>query len=137
LAPGQTIRLFATSEPLMVDGDPVRLEQVLLNLLNNAHEHAPDTSAIDVTLRAVDDAVELEVRDYGPGIPPEEASQLFSSFYQVTRAQQAAGQGLGLGLYIAHEIVTGHGGTIGVESAPGPGSRFLVRLPRLTGEAGP
>jgi two-component system CheB/CheR fusion protein len=136
LTSGQTISLVTPSEPLMVDGDPVRLEQVLLNLLNNAHEHAPDTSAIDVTLRAVDDAVELEVRDYGPGIPPEEAGPLFSSFYQVTRAQPAAGQGLGIGLFIAHEIVTGHGGTIGVESTPGEGSRFLVRLPRLASEAG-
>jgi two-component system OmpR family sensor kinase len=136
LTSGQTISLVTPSEPLMVDGDPVRLEQVLLNLLNNAHEHAPDTSVIDVTLRAVDDAVELEVRDYGPGIPPEEVGQLFSSFYQVTRAQPAAGQGLGIGLFIAHEIVTGHGGTIGVESTPGEGSRFLVRLPRLASEAG-
>jgi two-component system CheB/CheR fusion protein len=128
---GKTIRVTTPDHPVMVAGDSVRLEQVLLNLLTNAREHAPDGDAIDVALRALDDTAEIEVRDYGAGIPPEDASQLFTRFYQVSRPQRGVGQGLGLGLYIAHEIVIGHGGTIGVESTPGEGSRFTIRLPRL------
>jgi two-component system CheB/CheR fusion protein len=133
LVVGKAIRVATPGAPLMVDGDPVRLEQVLLNLLTNAQEHAPDGDAIEVELRAQDSTAEIEVQDHGPGIPPEEASQLFSRFYQVNRPQRGVGKGLGLGLYIAHEIVTGHGGTLGVVSAPGGGSRFTVRLPRLAG----
>ena len=115
----------------MVDGDPVRLEQVLLNLISNAHEHAPDTTSIDVALRAVDGSAKIEVRDYGPGIPAEELGQLFSRFYQVASPERRPTGGLGLGLYIAREIVTEHGGTISVESEPGAGARFFVRLPLL------
>jgi two-component system CheB/CheR fusion protein len=134
LTPAKTIRLTVPSEPVVVEGDPVRLEQVLFNLIRNAHEHAPDTTSIDVSLRAVDSMAELEVRDEGPGIPKEEVDQLFSRFYQVTRPGQA-GQGLGLGLYIAREIVNEHGGTIGVESTVGQGSRFFVRLPLQAAES--
>jgi two-component system CheB/CheR fusion protein len=133
LAPGKTIRLTPSPEPLIVDGDPVRLEQVLLNLITNAVEHAPESDAIDVTLHAVGDQAELEVRDYGPGIPSAEINQIFSRFRQVAQGRPAGSRGLGLGLYIAHEIVTEHGGTIGVDSTEGQGARFYIRLPLLTG----
>lgn len=131
LVTGQEIRLSTPAGSVLVDGDPVRLEQVLLNLVGNAHEHAPDTTAIDVSLRTVDAFAELEVRDYGRGIPPEHLGRLFSRFYRVTEAGPVPGRGLGLGLYIAHAIVAEHGGTIGVESQPGEGTRFVVRLPLL------
>jgi two-component system CheB/CheR fusion protein len=131
LATGKTIRVATPDAAVMVDGDPVRLEQVLLNLIANAAQHAPDTDTIDVALRAQDGTAELEVRDYGDGIPADEAGQLFSRFYRVNRPRGSGGQGLGLGLYIAHEIVTGHGGTIEVASTPGQGARFTIRLPRL------
>jgi two-component system CheB/CheR fusion protein len=131
LVAGTVIRLTLPDEPVLVDADPVRLEQVLLNLISNAHEHAPDTTSIDVSLRAVDGSAKIEVRDYGPGIPAGELGQLFSRFYQVTSLERRSKNGLGLGLYIAREIVTEHGGTITVESEPGAGARFVVRLPLL------
>jgi len=130
-AQGKTLRLALPSEPLIVDGDPVRLEQVLFNLIANAVEHAPDAETIDVTLRPFESQAELAVRDYGPGISHADLGQIFSRFRQVRQVRQAGTRGLGLGLYIAHEIVTEHGGTIGVESTEGQGARFYVRLPLL------
>jgi len=131
LAAGKTLRPTLPSEPLFVDGDPVRLEQVLLNLIANAVEHAPDADTIDVSLRANGSRALLDVRDYGPGIPVAEVGQIFSRFRQVGQGRRAGSRGLGLGLYIAHEIVAEHGGTIGVDSTEGQGARFSVRLPLL------
>jgi signal transduction histidine kinase len=128
LAAGKALRLTQSPAPVIVDGDPVRLEQVLLNLISNAVEHAPETDAIDVTLSVAGDQAVLEVRDYGPGIPPAEIGQIFSPFRQ---GRPAGSRGLGLGLYIVREIVTEHGGTIAVESTEGQGTRFYVRLPLL------
>jgi two-component system CheB/CheR fusion protein len=131
LAPGQTIRTSVPDQPLIVDGDPVRLEQVLFNLITNANQHAPGSASIDVALRRLDTSAELEVRDYGPGIPRAELNQVFSRFSHVGPSGQDGRSGLGLGLYIAREIVTEHGGTIAVDSALGDGARFIVRLPLL------
>jgi signal transduction histidine kinase len=131
LGQGKALRLTLPSEPLIVDGDPVRLEQVLLNLITNAVEHAPETDVIDLTLRTVDGQAEIAVQDYGPGIPADEVGQIFSRFRQVSHGRPFGSRGLGLGLYIAHEIVTEHGGTIGVDSAEGQGARFYVRLPLI------
>src|SRR5690606_3562751 len=78
LARGQTIRLDLPREPVVVDGDPVRLEQVLLNLLTNAITHASTSEHIDLSLQAVDSAAEIQVQDYGPGIPPDELGRLFT-----------------------------------------------------------
>jgi two-component system, chemotaxis family, CheB/CheR fusion protein len=131
LGQGKALRLTLPSEPPIVNGDPVRLEQVLFNLITNAVEHAPETDAIDLTLRTVDGQAEIAVQDYGPGIPADEVGQIFSRFRQVSHGRPVGSRGLGLGLYIAHEIVTEHGGTIGVDSAEGQGARFYVRLPLL------
>jgi two-component system CheB/CheR fusion protein len=133
LARGQAIRLDLPREPVVVDGDPVRLEQVLLNLLMNAITHASGSEHIDLSLQAVDSTAELQVQDYGPGIPPDELDRLFTRFHQGTHGRQAGERGLGLGLYVAKEITLAHGGTIDVESTPGSGSRFVVRLPLSTG----
>jgi signal transduction histidine kinase len=131
LTHGKTLRVTLPSEPLTVDGDAVRLEQVLLNLITNAVEHAPDSSAVDVTLRADGGEAELAVRDYGPGIPAAEVGQIFTRYRQAAQGRRTGSRGLGLGLYITHEIVEEHGGTIGVESTEGQGARFAVRLPLL------
>ena len=132
IAPDRTIRLDIGDPPFPVDGDTARLEQALLNLLTNALRHAPG-SAIDVRLRRAGDTAALEVRDDGPGIPAVALPDLFSRFYQVRRGERAAGGGLGLGLFIAREIVVAHGGTIAVASVEGAGSTFTIRLP-LTAE---
>jgi two-component system, chemotaxis family, CheB/CheR fusion protein len=114
-----------------VNGDAGRLEQVLLNLLTNAIDHAPGGEQIDVRLRRVSDRAEIKVQDYGPGIPEAEVPNLFSRFYQVARSDTPAQGGLGLGLFIVHELVLAHGGTVAVNSVEGQGSTFTVRLPLI------
>lgn len=124
----QTIRLSSTEEPLVMMGDAERLQQVLFNLLVNAITHAPDSAAIDVRLSRTGNSAELQVRDYGPGIPQTERDQIFSRYYQAP-GNTHGGKGLGLGLYIAKEIIVAHGGGIEVRSAPGAGATFSISLP--------
>ncbi len=114
-------------EDVVLDADGGRIQQVLLNLLLNAFVHAPQSPEIHVRLRKRGRRVEIDVEDRGPGIAPELQASLFSAFEQGSRA--AGRFGLGLGLYIAREIVVAHGGTIEVDSAPGAGTTFTVRLP--------
>jgi signal transduction histidine kinase len=124
------IQLEAADSPLLVNGDAGRLEQVLLNLLTNAITHARGTDRIDVRLRRAGDEAEIAVQDYGPGIPQADLPNIFSRFYQVAHAEARAQRGLGLGLFIVHELVTAHGGTVAVASAEGQGTTFTIRLPR-------
>ena len=133
IAADRTIRLDIGAPPFPIDGDATRLEQALLNLLTNALRHAPG-SAIDVRLRRAGDTAVVAVRDDGPGIPAAALPDLFSRFYQVRRGERPTGGGLGLGLFIAREIVVAHGGTIAVASVEGAGSTFTIRLP-LAAEA--
>jgi two-component system CheB/CheR fusion protein len=126
---GQTVRLTPADEPLTVQGDARRLQQVVLNLLTNAIKYAPGTEFIDVRLRRVNGFAELTVEDYGPGIPQADQSNIFSRFYQAAGSSGLTRGGLGLGLYISREIVQAHGGTIAVRSRQGEGSTFMVRLP--------
>ena len=128
------IELEGADVPLLVRGDEGRLEQVLLNLLTNALTHAPDTERIEVRLRrdgGPAGQAEVQVRDDGPGIPAADLPHVFSRFYQVARSDRPPRSGLGLGLYIASEIVTAHGGTLAVASVEGRGTTFTVRLPLL------
>jgi signal transduction histidine kinase len=114
----------------MADRD--QLEQVLTNLIHNAIKYSPDGGPIDVAVEAVGDDVTLSVRDRGVGIPASEVRSVFDLFFR-SRAggsRQAVG-GMGLGLYISKEIVGRHGGRIWVESEPGRGSTFFVRVPRV------
>ncbi len=127
-SPGRMI-LFDSGPPVVVDGAAVRLEQVVLNLLRNAATYAPDRSRVEVRLWARDGSAELQVRDYGSGIAAADLPHIFSRFYQAARADAPSRQGLGLGLFIARELVTAHGGTIDVTSEEGCGTTFTVRLP--------
>ena len=129
LADGQAIRLDAATDPIRVCGDAGRLEQVLLNLLTNAIHYAPGTDPVDVRLRRTGGEAEIQVQDYGPGIAAEDLPNLFTRFYQVARSHEGTKRGLGLGLYIAQELITAHQGRIDVLSAPGEGTTFTVRLP--------
>lgn len=105
---------------------------MLLNLLANAIKHSPDDSRIEVRLRRVDSVAAIEVRDYGKGISAAELPYIFDRFYQ---GQGQQGIGDGLGLFLVHEIVTAHGGNVGVTSELGEGTTFTVRLPSLEPEA--
>jgi Signal transduction histidine kinase len=107
--------------------DRARLHQVVVNLLDNAARHGPPGSDVRVSAHEEGDELVLEVRDEGPGIPPEERTRVFHRF---TRGERAGGGGTGLGLSIAHWVVDLHGGTIAVLDADGPGCRIRVTLPR-------
>ena len=131
LAQGQTLVVETESDALMVTGDASRLEQVVMNLLTNAITHAPGAGRIDIHLRHDGDMAELVVRDTGPGIPVDALETIFERFAQVEPLQRPGRAGLGLGLYIAREIVEAHGGAITAHSAPGEGATFTVRLPLL------
>lgn len=135
LAEGQTIVLEADDDPMTVLGDAARLQQVLLNLLTNAITYAPGAERIEVRLARDAGAVELSVTDTGPGIPVEALETIFERFAQVNPIERPGRAGLGLGLYIAREIVEAHGGTLAVRSAPGEGATFTVRLPLLASDA--
>jgi signal transduction histidine kinase len=122
------IRLLPTSGPIMLQGDSVRLEQVFVNLLSNAIEHAPGTSAIDVNVSVSGSNAIVEVCDKGPGIPTDVLPLLFKPYARLGKRAKS-GLGLGLGLYLAREIVIAHGGTIKAESTLGEGTAIIVRLP--------
>jgi signal transduction histidine kinase len=108
--------------------DPLRIEQVLTNLLDNAVKYSPAGGAIEVVLQQLDGATfELSVRDHGLGVEPEKRSRIFERFYQAH--EDAFRSGMGLGLYLSRHIVELHGGQIRAEFPDDGGSRFIVRLP--------
>jgi PAS domain S-box-containing protein len=116
-------------EPLPAAVDPVRLEEVVANLLDNALKYAPVGAPVEVEVGAPEpETVRIAVRDHGPGIPPERRARLFERFYQAHEGTGAGG--VGLGLYISRHFVGLHGGTIAVEAPEGGGTRFVVLLPR-------
>jgi CheY-like chemotaxis protein len=120
-----------------IDGDPDRLQQVILNLLSNAIKFTPPGGAIDVRLERHEGDVQLVVRDTGQGISPAELPGIFDRFKQAGRIQGST-SGLGLGLAIARHIVEAHGGAIDAKSdGEGTGATFVVRLPRAAGNGIP
>jgi two-component system, NtrC family, sensor histidine kinase KinB len=112
--------------PLAVRGDPERVHLVLTNLLANAIRHTPPGGAVEVRAVSTGEEARFEVRDTGEGIPREHLDHVFEKFYRVPGARSG---GVGLGLYIAREIVAAHGGAMGAESEPGKGSTFWFTLP--------
>ncbi len=117
--------------PCAVLGDPGQLQQVFLNLLNNAMDAISDSGKVTVRLRPVDELGapewKIEVEDTGEGIPPENLSSIFEPFFS---AKQKA-HGTGIGLAVSQEIINQHGGRIQVDSTPGQGTCFTIYLPRL------
>jgi two-component system phosphate regulon sensor histidine kinase PhoR len=105
-----------------------RIEQVLLNLLDNAIKYAPAGSRVALTVAVDGDKVRISVADQGPGIPPEALPRLFERFYRVDPGRSRDEGGTGLGLAIVKHIVQLHGGKVWVESVPGRGSTFHVEL---------
>jgi len=112
-----------------VEADAERIEQVLVNLLQNARKYSPGESSIEVTLGATDARACLSVSDHGIGIPPEDQQRVFEPFQRAGNVERSV-VGIGLGLYIASEIVRAHGGTLELRSEVGAGSTFTVTLPR-------
>ncbi len=125
--PGRQLEL--TTPPLLtVQWDRERVAQMLSNLIANALQHSPPASPVYVTLDGSTPLVALTVRNGGAAIPPETLRLIFDPFRQGAATHRPAGQGLGLGLYIAREIVMAHGGTIDVSTSD-EGTTFTVRMP--------
>lgn len=113
---------------LEVEADLQLIEQVLVNLVNNAVKYAPNSKEITVKLESLPEGNRISVKDNGPGIPQEKAKHIFERYYQAENLG-AYSSGLGLGLYISAEIIEKHGGKIGVDSEIGKGSTFWFTLP--------
>jgi signal transduction histidine kinase len=114
-----------------VQGDPVRLAQAVSNLASNAVKFTPQGGVIVVSAGACEENGEIwiQVKDSGPGIPPEEQANVFEPLYRGS-AERRIKQGMGLGLGIARDLIEAHGGRLELESSPGAGSCFTIWLPR-------
>ncbi|NKB69651.1 MAG: HAMP domain-containing protein [Candidatus Latescibacteria bacterium] len=131
-----TQRAAAKDVKLAIDGkaeyrclaDPVRLEQVLDNLLDNALRHTPAGGSVSLRAGAREEMVEICVADTGPGIPPEDLAHIFERFYQVDKVRAQGEGNSGLGLAIARSLVEAQGGRLEVESRVGGGTVFVIAL---------
>jgi signal transduction histidine kinase len=126
--PEQRIELALPEEPLQVECDPLRIEQVMSNLISNALKYSPSARKIEVMLAREGGEACFTVRDYGIGISEEDQRRLFEPFQRAGLSKDTI-PGAGLGLYVVQRLVQAHSGRIEVASAPGQGARFMVRLP--------
>jgi signal transduction histidine kinase len=120
-----------SSAPVIISCDVPRVEQVFNNLISNAFKYSPDGTTVTVRLSAdttKNEAV-ISIQDEGEGISPEHQARIFEQFYRVRNQNSLSVDGLGLGLFISHEMVTQHGGRMWVESEVSKGSTFYVALP--------
>jgi signal transduction histidine kinase len=127
-SPNHELRLALPEQPLLVSCDPLRIEQVLTNLVSNAIKYSPRGGKVEVALEQPGSEAVLHVVDQGVGIPPDDQAHIFEPFRRSGASRELVA-GAGLGLFVAQRIVEAHGGRIEVESRPGAGSTFRVRLP--------
>jgi two-component system NtrC family sensor kinase len=128
----QNLFFHGPVEKASVEGDDLRLQQVVGNLVGNAIKYTPEGGEIGVKVQLEDSTVLLRVEDDGMGIPPADLPYIFDKFYRVESDETADIHGTGLGLSICKSVVEKHGGRIWAESMPGTGSIFYVALPILT-----
>jgi PAS domain S-box-containing protein len=124
------IALELPDEPAPIVGDPLRLTQVMTNLLQNAVKYSPPGSEVTVQVELEPQQARLVVADRGIGIPQSELSRLFERYYRAPNAGQVDAAGMGIGLYVVKELVELHGGAVAVVSVEGEGSSFAVTIPR-------
>jgi PAS domain S-box-containing protein len=130
-AKGIEIQVVAPDDVLFVRADPVRLEQIIWNLLNNSVKFTPRDGRITVQLEEEDDEIVLKVSDNGQGIDPSFLPHIFEIFRQADSSTNRAQQGMGIGLAVVQQLVELHGGTVSAYSAgTGEGATFTIRLPR-------
>ena len=123
--------------PFIIRGDPIRLSQIVANLLHNAYKYTPLNGSISVTATFKTPAttgttppeVEIRISDTGPGIEFAEQEKIFQMFYRSPRMRNMQ-QGMGIGLALAQQLARLHGGSLSVENSTGPGSIFIVHLPQ-------
>ena len=131
LAASLETRRIAIEIPLDLppaSADPARLERILTNLWSNALKYSAPGTSVEVRARQEDGWVTTSVTDHGPGIPPDDLPRLFERYFRTGTGRERR-EGVGLGLYIARQLVEAHGGRIWVESEVGVGSRFSFSLP--------
>jgi signal transduction histidine kinase len=117
-------------DELWANIDPLRIEQVVTNLIDNAIKYSPDGGQIDVALDCGAGSLRIVVRDRGVGVPPEHRAHIFDRFYQAHAGGPLTSMaGMGLGLYISRQIVELHAGSIDAEFPEDGGTRFIVTLP--------
>jgi len=129
LSPLHTIAIESHADPITLDCDPLRISQVINNLLNNAIKYSPNGGRINVILSAEPEDVVLQVKDEGIGIAESDLSSIFEPFRRAQLGQISI-PGVGLGLSVTKRIVEAHGGSISVKSEVAKGSVFSVHLPR-------
>jgi signal transduction histidine kinase len=117
-------------EPLIMSGDPDRLEDVISILLDNAAKYTPGGGRVVASTRRRRDMIELELSDTGQGIPSADLPRIFDRFFRSEASRAAGESGFGLGLAICKNMVDSMGGTIEVDSIAGKGTTFTVRVPR-------
>ncbi len=113
--------------------DPIRIEQVFSNLIDNAIKHAPESDVVRIEIQDAAGMVEVRVSDRGPGIPRDEREKVFHRFYRMDKSRSGESAGTGLGLAITKHLVLQHGGLIAAEGELGEGTIFVVRLPKAEG----
>jgi two-component system sensor histidine kinase SenX3 len=130
LADSKSIRIdWPGAADLTIQADRELLEYAVYNLLTNAIKYSPRESTVRLAARRDGAGVRISVADQGIGMSRDEVKRLFQKFYRTERAEKSGIQGTGIGLSIVKEIITLHGGSITVESAPEQGSTFTVTLP--------
>lgn len=126
------VALGAELRPAVVDGDRMRLEQIIVNLLSNALRYTDAGGSVQLNVRRCAGDAILEVDDTGIGIPAEDLPRVFTRFWRGEKSRSRGKGGAGIGLSIVQELVRAHGGRIAVESTPGAGSVFRVVIPAST-----
>lgn len=129
-AHGHKLTFDGAYDPVIIRGDKIRIEQILINITSNAIKYTPDGGRISLRLHDLGDRAEITITDNGVGIPEEDIPHLFERFYRVEKARSSDKGGTGLGLAIAKEFAVAHGGDIRVSSIVGKGTTFTVTLPK-------
>jgi PAS domain S-box-containing protein len=128
--PDRTFRLDLAEESVSVHGDPLRIDQIVTNLVSNAVKYSPRAEPIDVKVRGNGRDATVEVRDRGQGIAPQDQDRIFERFFRVDNALTRQAGGTGLGLYLSKKLADAMRGRLSVESTPGRGAAFVLALPR-------
>jgi signal transduction histidine kinase len=136
LMPAHSLRVEASRGLPLANADPLRVEQIIGNLVDNALKYSPDGGPVTVRITRLagdqDAMLAVAVSDRGVGLTPDQAGRVFDRFYRAVDALGGAPRGLGLGLFLCKRLVEAQGGRIWVESVPGQGSTFHFTLPALT-----
>ncbi|RZK76454.1 MAG: ATP-binding protein [Pedobacter sp.] len=120
--------VFVPGEDFLINGNTERLEQVLMNIINNAVKYSPQSKEVVVSVEKAGANVKISVTDYGIGLSTEQQGKIFERFYRVDDKNFMV-SGLGMGLYISKEIIKNHNGSMGVYSKINEGATFYITLP--------